>query len=239
MNETYSWNPQYVAATLTILSVSIGFAVYWFLAMNEKLKSLFFKRYSSEKAWVTYVLFQKMMGVLFMGTIPCIVLISNSDYTLTDVGLNLKNFKESLLYISAAGTFILVVNFFVSKNKTNLAMYPQMRVKEWNRKTIILNTLSWTVYLISYELMYRGLLLLVCYNAFGFWPAVAINLSFYSSTHIAKGLTETIGSFPFGLFLCYATISTGSIAVAFVTHLILALSNDYYSVYHNPKMNYV
>jgi hypothetical protein len=98
------------------------------------------------------------MGVLFMGTIPCIVLISNSDYTLTDVGLNLKNFKESLLYISAAGTFILVVNFFVSKNKTNLAMYPQMRVKEWNRKTIILNTISWTAYLVSYELMYRGLL---------------------------------------------------------------------------------
>ncbi len=239
MNETYSWNPQHVAATLTILSVSIGFAVYWFLAMNEKLKSLFFKRYSSEKAWVTYVLFQKMMGVIFMGTIPCIVLISNSDYTLTDVGLNLKNFKESLLYISAAGTFILIVNFFVSKNTTNLAMYPQMRVKEWNRKTIILNTLSWTAYLFSYELMYRGLLLLVCYNAFGFWPAVAINISFYSSTHIAKGLTETIGSFPFGLFLCYATISTGSIAVAFVTHLILALSNDCYSVYHNPKMKYV
>lgn len=239
MNETYSWNPQYVAATLTILSVSIGFAVYWFLAMNEKLKSLFFKRYSSEKAWVAYVLFQKMMGVLFMGTIPCIVLISNSDYTLTDVGLNLKNFKESLLYISAAGTFILIVNFFVSKNKTNLAMYPQMRVKEWNRKTILLNTLSWTAYLFAYELMYRGLLLLVCYHAFGFWPAVAINLSFYSSTHIAKGLTETIGSFPYGLFLCYATISTSSIAVAFVTHLILALSNDYYSVYHNPKMNYV
>jgi hypothetical protein len=49
MNETYSWNPQYGAATLTILSVSIGFAVYWFLAMNEKLKSLFFKKYSSEK----------------------------------------------------------------------------------------------------------------------------------------------------------------------------------------------
>lgn len=239
MNEIYSWNPHYGAATLTILSVSIGFAVYWFLAINEKLRFLFFKKYSLENAWVAYVFFQKMMGALFMGIIPSIILLSNTEYTLTDVGLNFGNFKESLLYISAAGTFILIVNFFVSKNKINLAMYPQMRVKKWNRKTILLNTLSWIIYLLSYELMYRGLLLLVCYHAFGFWPAVAINLCFYSSTHIAKGFTETIGSFPFGLFLCYATISTGSIAVAFITHLILALSNDYYSVYHNPEMNYV
>lgn len=95
------------------------------------------------------------------------------------------------------------------------------------------------MYLFSYELMYRGLLLMVCYHSFGFWPAVAINLCFYSATHIAKGLNETIGTFPYGLLLCYVTISTGSIAVAFVTHLILALTNDYFSVYHNPEMKYV
>ncbi len=80
---------------------------------------------------------------------------------------------------------------------------------------------------------------MVCNYSFGFWPAVAINLSFYSATHIAKGLSETIGTFPYGLLLCFVTISTGSIAVAFITHLILALTNDYFSVHHNSKMKYL
>ena len=86
---------------------------------------------------------------------------------------------------------------------------------------------------------YRGLLLVTCYHTFGFWPAVAVNLSFYSATHIAKGLSETVGTFPYGLILCFVTISTGSIAVAFVTHLILALSNDFFSIRYNPNMKYV
>ena len=239
MNPNFNWNPEYADATITILSVSIGFVIYWFLALSEKIKSLFFKKYSTENAWVAYVFFQKMMGVIFLGTIPAIILLLNSKNTFADIGISTANFQESLIYIAIIGSLIMVINFFVSKNPFNLAMYPQMRIKEWNRNKIIINSIGWAMYLFSYELMYRGLLLMVCYQSFGFWPAVAINLCFYSATHIAKGLTETIGTFPYGLLLCYITISTGSIAVAFVTHLILALTNDYFSVYHNPEMKYV
>ena len=239
MTPNYNWNPEYADATITILSVSIGFAIYWFLSLSEKIKTLFFKKFSTENAWIAYVFFQKMMGVLFLGTIPGIILLLNSNYTLTDLGVATGNYKESLIYIAIIGSVIFVINFFTSKNPFNLAIYPQMRIMEWNRKKIIINSIGWAMYLFSYELMYRGLLLMVCYHSFGFWPAVAINLCFYSATHIAKGLNETIGTFPYGLLLCYVTISTGSIAVAFVTHLILALTNDYFSVYHNPKMKYV
>ena len=103
---------------------------------------------------------------------------------------------------------------------------------------MIVNALAWTAYMIGYEFMYRGILLTVCVDAFGFWPAVAVNLSFYSATHIAKGKTETIGTFPCGLVLCLITVYTGSIGTALLTHLTLALTNDYYSIHHNPEMRY-
>lgn len=238
MNNFYDWKPEYTNVFVSVISVSIGFATYWFLSLSEKIKALFFKKFTGDNAWVAYIFYQKMMGVLFMGVIPGIFLLSFSDYTLAGLGMNLGNFKESLVYISGVGTFVFIVNYFVSKNPFNLSMYPQMRIKEWTKKTIVINSIGWAAYLFMYEFMYRGLLLVVCYDSFGFWPAVAINLSFYSATHIAKGLGETIGTFPYGLLLCFVTISTGSLAFAFISHLILALTNDYFSVHHNPEMKY-
>lgn len=239
MLKFYEWKPEYTEPFLAILTASIGFATYWFISINIKIKNWYFKNYSSEIGQIRYVVFQKVIGFLFMGVIPGFIIVGYSDYSLHALGLNIDNFIESTIYIGIIGLLITTINFFASKNTTSLSIYPQMRVKEWSTKRILINTLSWAAYLFAYEFMFRGLLLIVCVDAFGFWPAVAINLSFYSATHIAKGLTETIGTFPYGLLLCFITISTGSIAVAFVTHLILALTNDFFSIYHNPEMKYV
>lgn len=239
MNNFYDWDPQYSSVVIAIISVSLGFATYWFISISEKIKSQFFKSENGENSWVRYVFFQKMMGVLFMGVVPGFIVLSTSEITLSELGLNFNHFTESLIYIGIMGSIILTLNFFVSKNPANLSMYPQMRLKEWSKNRVMVNAMAWAAYLFAYEFMYRGMLLIICYHSFGFWPAVAINLSFYSATHIAKGLGETIGTFPYGLLLCFVTISTGSLVVAFITHLMLAMSNDYYAVHHNPEMKFV
>jgi len=239
MDNFYDWKPEHSIFFITIITVLVGFSTYWFLAMSEKIKALFFKTKNTEEAWVKYVVFQKLTGALFIGLIPGIILLSISNYSLDKLGLKLGNYPESIVYIIVIGIVFSIINYFASKNPLNLSNYPQMRLSKWTNGRISLNSLAWAIYLFAYEFMIRGALLMVCYDNFGFWPAVAINLLFYSATHIAKGLNETIGSFPYGFLLCYITISTGSIAVAFFTHLILALTNDYFSVYHNPDMSYV
>ena len=239
MNEFYSWKPEYLDSVVGIISVSIGFAVYWFLSISPKIKDRFFAKHPEETAWEKYAVFQKMMGVLFMGVIPGAFALYFLPYTLADYGIKAGNYIESLIYIGIMGTLIVIINSRVAGSEFNRSMYPQMRVNNWGKKRILINSLALAGYLFAYEFMYRGLLLTVCYHSFGFWPAVAVNLSFYSATHIAKGKTETIGTFPYGLILCFVTISSGSIAVAFITHLILALSNDYFAVHHSPEMKFV
>lgn len=239
MENFYDWKPEYTVPFVAIMSVSIGFAVYWFLSLSKKIERYVFNKYAGDEAWINFVVFQKLCGVLFMGLIPGIFVLLYSDHTLNSLGINLNNFTASLIYILIIGAIMLTANYFVAKNPFNLNMYPQMRIMKWSKKIVLINSLAWAAYLFSYEFMYRGILLITCVEAFGFWPAVAINLSFYSATHIAKGQTETVGTFPYGLVLCFITISTGSILVAFVTHLILALSNDYYAVHHNPEMKFV
>lgn len=238
MNNFYDWNPEHTNSAVTILSASIGFTIYWFISLSPAIKQIFFKRFQGNNAWIAYIAFQKMIGALFMGVLPGIILMNISDYTLSDLGLKAGNYIESLNYIGVMCFLIFVINFFATKNPLNQSIYPQMRIVSWKKMDILINSLAWAIYLLGYELMFRGILLFVCYDSLGFWPAVAINLSFYSATHIPKGLGETIGTFPYGLLLCFVTISTGSIAVAFITHLALALSNDYFSVYHNPEMKF-
>jgi membrane protease YdiL (CAAX protease family) len=239
MTNFYHWNPEDTQPVITILAVTLGFIIYWFLSINERIKKIFFNRWNESKAWIYYVVYQKLTGAVFMGFLPGIVVCQNAVSTLHDFGLNIDHLRDSILYTSVIGGVILFLNYFASKKPDNLAMYPQMRIESWSTRIIILNTVAWLLYLLSYEFMYRGLLLMVCYSSFGFWPAVAINLSFYSATHIAKGARETFGAFPYGLLLCFITVSTGSIVVAVSTHLILALSNDYFSVHHNPKMKFL
>jgi membrane protease YdiL (CAAX protease family) len=74
---------------------------------------------------------------------------------------------------------------------------------------------------------------------FGVWPAIAINVALYSSTHIPKGLDETIGAIPLGIVLSLLTLLTGTIWIAFFVHLTLALTNSFTALKFNPEMKSV
>ncbi|MEO8148148.1 MAG: CPBP family intramembrane glutamic endopeptidase [Bacteroidia bacterium] len=239
MTNFYDWKTEDIKPFIAIISVTIGFLSYWFLVVSEKIKAAFFRKYEFNKASIYYVFFQKMMGFLFMGVFPGIVMLNATHYTLADLGFKTGNYKESLVYIVVIGLLFITITYFTSRNPFNIKTYPQMRIKEWTAKLIFINSFGWAATLLASEFMYRGILLIVCYNAFGFWPAVAINICFHATSHIGKGITESFGAFPYVPFLCYATISTGSLAVAFFTHVILALSNDYFAIHHNPEMKYV
>ena len=114
-----------------------------------------------------------------------------------------------------------------------------IRAERWDGRLVLINTLATTAYLFAYELLFRGIVLSVCVAAVGVWPAIAINVALYSTTHLPKGPAETIGAIPFGVLVCYITLSTGTIWVAVVLHVILSLSNDYLAVYYNPSMQFV
>lgn len=236
MSSFYEWDPAHYEFLLATLLTAVCFSIYWFITVNPRIKFRFFTNHPEESAWINYVVFQKLTGVLFLGIIPLIVVVTTTDYSASDLGINLSGLEQSLKYIAVMGALILLLNFFATNKPGRLKDYPQMRIANWTTKILTINALAWTAYLIAYEFLFRGVLLFLCYASFGFWPAVAINLGLYATTHIPKGAGETMGTFPYGLLLCYVTISTGSILVAVATHLIMALSNDLFSIYHSAEM---
>jgi len=239
MPDFVTWSSAYFIPCFAILTATIGFTIYWFITQNKKIPRRFFGDLQSENNWAYYIFFQKVMGFVFMGLVPAILVIVVTDFSLFELGISFSNASTSGIYIVLMGLAIVLVNSFAARKPQSLATYPQMRIENWSGKRFAINAIGWGLYLFAYEFLFRGILLFMCYQYFGFWPAVAINLSLYSATHIPKGLGETIGAYPYGFFLCYITIKTGSIAVAFFTHWIMSLSSDYFSIRYNSKMRFV
>lgn len=218
--------------------VITGFIIFWFISESDNLKKSFFSRLPKEKASIRWVLFQKYIGFLFLGIIPLLLSVLFLPFSLQDYGLGFQNMLVSLWWVAALAVIILLMNIRAARRPQNLAMYPMIRAKQWGRGLVMTNAMATFFYLFAYELLFRGILLMVCAFYLGVWPAIAINVALYSAVHLPKGPAETIGAIPFGLLICYITLTTGTIWVAVTVHVILSLSNDYLAVYYHPEMHY-
>jgi membrane protease YdiL (CAAX protease family) len=82
------------------------------------------------------------------------------------------------------------------------------------------------LFLIVYELFFRGLLLSFCLVFTSVPVAIAINVVLYAIAHAFSTRQELIGTVPFGILLCLLTLYTGSVWPAVVIHLLLGLPYD-------------
>jgi membrane protease YdiL (CAAX protease family) len=237
----FSWDNKALLSFLPIILVAVFFSVYWFVAQSETMKKYFHGKYPPDEASVYHISFNRLIGFLAMGLIPGIIFfILVPEYKLSNLGLGLK--KDTLFFtlIWAFGLSIVAMTlaFFSAKNPKNLLHYPQIRARIWTKKTVLLNIVGWVLYLLGYEFLFRGILLFPLAETLGVWPAIAVNIALYSTTHIPKGMQETLGAIPFGLILSLLTLTTGSIFIAFVVHLAMALTNSFTALKLHPKMQF-
>ena len=221
---------------IIFLTLGIGFFIYHFTSEFMKKK---FSEINSSREYYTYYgyLFQRILGFLTFGLLPSFIFIVYKDQSLTNFGFNLQHLALSLLWTIGLGTLVGVANYFLAGKKENLRTYPQIRLKIWTPDKLLLNAITWAIYLLGYEFMFRGLLLFSFYEAYGATIAITVNCIAYALVHIPKGKKETFGSIPLGILLSIITLQTGSIFVAFWFHVIMALTNDYFAIKAHPSMD--
>ena len=230
------WKPEYISPVLAFSLLTIGYIGYFFVSHSNRIYRSLVIRFGEERSKPRWFFFQKLTGFVFLGLIPFLVFMIVHPLHLSEIGMNFRNIGESLLWIIGLSAIIIVINFFAARNPGNLESYPQIRVKKWTYALLVVSSSGWILYLLGYEFLFRGILLFSCLPLFGVWPSIAINVAFYALVHIPKGFKETAASIPLGIILCILTIMTGSIWVAYLTHVSLALSNDFFSIYYHPDM---
>ncbi len=226
-------NSEEIQAFIAAFSIaSFGFIFY-----NLITNSPAFKLWESlSNSNVRPVMIQRLTGVFFFGLSTLAIIFIAFPSGLTSFGTALPN-RSSLIWLLVLSGVIIPMNYFNSKSPENLQQYPQIRNSEWPVSLLILSALSWIAYLLAYEFLFRGFLLFSSVALLGVWPAILINTGLYSLVHIPKGSKETLGAIPFGIFLSYLAIQTGSFWIAFFAHVVLALSNEWFSLAAHKGMH--
>jgi membrane protease YdiL (CAAX protease family) len=226
---------------LLIAVCLISFIIYWFTAQSEKIREYFYGKYDSDTASTYLFLFTKIFGFVIMGLIPLsICLLVLPGFSLASCGLTFRPDTILLTFLSIAGLSLVIFSLisFTARQPKNRVKYPLIRAKVWTKKTVTITVIGWTLYLLGYELLFRGIFLLPVASQIGVWPAIFVNIAIYSATHIPKGLEETIGAIPLGLVFCLLTLATGTIWIAFAVHLVMAVTNCLTAMKYHPDIVY-
>jgi len=240
-NVSFNWLEGDISVFVPVLLALVFFTAYWFITKSESVKYWFTRRYDADKASVYHITFNRITGFAAMGVLPVSVcLMVLPDWSLGDYGLRFDSFTRvyTVAWTVILSLLVMPAAFFSARKPANLVNYPMIRARIWTRETVIINTIGWALYLLGYEFLFRGVLLVPLAEVLGVWPAVAVNVALYSATHIPKGLAETIGAAPLGLVLCLLTLNSGTIWIAFLVHLAMALTNSFTALKYNPDMKY-
>ncbi len=227
---------EWLIFSIAVSCAGIGFVFYFFLA--ERLKGLKFLSSPVDPEDNTkFILVKRALGFLILGIIPSILFLILTNKSFKETGFRLNINKDTLLLVLLFAGLFIPVNFFNSRQKQNLALYPEIRKRHWSVGLVIVSALSWIAYLLAYEFLFRGILLFPAVKLMGFWPAILLNTSLYTLVHLPKGIKESLGSIPMGIILCSLAIFTGSFWIAFFIHVILALTNEWYSIRYQKDIH--
>jgi membrane protease YdiL (CAAX protease family) len=231
-----NWEVEHGFFIFAITANILGYFGYYYFGHSTVMKKYFAQRFYGDAFWINWILFKKFSGFLFMAILPALFYAILFHGHPTDFGITIQHIMVNWKWLLIIPVVLVLINSLLARGSALMQQYPQMRISNWTGGRFLLSAIGWSAYLLAYEYLFRGLLLFSSYEAFGVWPAIAINVAIYSAVHIPKGMGETLGAIPFGILACVVTFSTGTILIAVIAHISLAVSMEYFTIKYNPDM---
>ena len=227
-----------VLAFTAIFSVLLMFFLFYYTAKKKILLDLLIKPlFPSGSVGSLNFISYKLTGILFTGIIPFILFILILKTEPSRIGLVIGSTFHFWYLLILLVLVTALLSFNLSKGKNVQERSPELKIMDWFPRHIVLSVSSWVLYILGYEFLFRGILWFLCSEAFGFWPALFINLLLYFLVHLPQGKFMAIGALPVGIVLCLLSQVTGSFIPAFLIHSLIAVLTDLFSLYHNPEVH--
>jgi membrane protease YdiL (CAAX protease family) len=226
-------------SSVTIFSVLLLFFLYYYTVkhtflLNHLIRPLFPSVSGESIEFIS----EKLTGILFTGLIPFTVFILILNIPPSRTGLIIGRTFQLWYLVIILVLITALASFVSSKSRKVQERSPELKTEDWHPRHLLLSVSAWLCYLIGYEFFFRGVLWFICNEAFGFWPALIINLILYSLVHIPKGKLMTIGAIPFGAILCLLSQLTGSFITAFMIHSTMAIMTEISAAYNKPGIHF-
>lgn len=230
-----------ISAVLPVMLTVVFYSLYWFVASSGRLKERVYSRYEQLSANVIHVVLKRSAGFLLLGVLPLVVMaLLSENFSPADAGIrsNPETMRFTVLSIALLSLLVIPIVFFSAGKPAVYTIYPEIRASRWTWGLLLAETTTWAVYLLGYEILFRGVLLFGLAHTTGPVAATVINVILYSAAHLPKGKTETVAAIPFGIILCILTLQSGTIWIAFLVHLVNALTTTFTAIRSNPEMSY-
>jgi membrane protease YdiL (CAAX protease family) len=124
--------------------------------------------------------------------------------------------------ILAMGTVMGLVVVLASRGPRFRDHHPAIRDVAWTTDVVRRNLVSWSVYLLGYELLFRGVLLFSLVDVIGVWPAIGVQTLAYAWQHLPKNGDETAATLPVGALFGVVAVAGAGIWAPLVLHIVVA-----------------
>jgi len=168
---------------------------------------------------------RRWIGVVLLGVVPLALVAALSPRPLASYGLTIDHLPWSLAVSVATWLALLPLIALQARSVAFQAAYPELRLPLVGAVARD-NAASWILYLVAYELFFRGILLLGLAPLIGAHPALAVVTMGYVFVHLDKFAGEAIGTIFTGVGFGLAALHTGSIVMPVVAHVLIALTSD-------------
>lgn len=236
MNYSLDWNLSDTNLTFVVLGCTLIYVIFhYFFSAGSWLKRINLTDLELKQSLAIYR--QRISGGLTLGLLPLGLISYRFNYSISELGLTIGNSKAVL---PALGLFIVLLPIlWVSAGKEEQQkIYPQIRKSVWNQNDIIKSINTWILYLLGYEIMFRGVLLFSLTYLIGAWPSVIISTAIYVLVHLPKKAGETIACFFMGFFFSWLALVSGSFLTAWILHSLIACCSEIFTFYRHPKMKF-
>ena len=141
-------------------------------------------------------------------------------------GLDLPALAPTAAFLGLVLLVVLPVVALAARRPAQWAHYPQLRQDRWDVPAHLANAASWALYLLGYELYFRGVLTFVLVRELGAWPGLAVMTALYVAVHLPKPAGETVGTLPMGLVFGLTALASGSMWPVWLGHVLIAVTSD-------------
>lgn len=238
----YSITSEHLLLTVAMALGVTCYITYWFVVKSKKIKEYFFKKNeSTDTAWTRYVFSGKLFGFIMLGIIPLstvLMLFPNLSLKYFGIYFNSDTALFSVVWILILWIPIIALTSNYMRAAESQEIYPHDRSARWNTKRLFLSLFGWFIYVLGYEFLFRGVLLIPMIDIIGLWPAITINIALYCIVHIPKGVQDVLGSALMGIALCILTVESGMIWTAFFLHVSIGVTSTILGIKFNEGMTF-
>ena len=171
----------------------------------------------------------KSAGFLTFGVIPFVLFVYMAGLDPGQTGLTTGELSQHLWLTIIKVSLVVVAVYLITRIRKGLNESDQNVISPGFSSTTGVVLAGWLIYILGYEYLFRGVLWFLCFSAYGFFPALIINVLIYVIAHFGQDRKIIIGTVPFGVILCIGAHLTGSFLLPFILHGALAVSHELFA----------